>query len=262
MKVLTPAQRDAFDANGFVRVANAFPDADKMRDHIWEVLDRLHGITRNDRSTWHIDGYTTGLKRDKNNRAYRAMSSLRLTGAIDDLLGEGAWKHPQGWGGFLVSFPRPRVTWSLPEHNWHWDGDERSQIRLAGVQIFTFFSQVPEHGGGTLIVAGSHRLIDRYVRRRAKKGKLPKRAVIRKAFYRSNKWIAELTDERAAKGDRIARFMRQSECIDDVHLRVVELTGDPGDAVICHPVMLHSRSDNCSEVPRFMRVKGLPAFTR
>ena len=42
-----------------------------------------------------------------------------------------------------------------------------------------------------------------------------------------------------------------------VPCQVVELTGEPGDAVFCNLGMLHAVARNCSEEPRFMRVKFL-----
>jgi hypothetical protein len=39
-----------------------------------------------------------------------------------------------------------------------------------------------------------------------------------------------------------------------VPLRVVELTGEPGDMVFCHPVMVHCVGQNRGTRPRFMRI--------
>lgn len=55
--------------------------------------------------------------------------------------------------------------------------------------------------------------------------------------------------------DRIAAFMDQETIVDDVRLRVVELTGEPGDMVFCHPAMVHCGAPNRGERPRFMRIK-------
>jgi hypothetical protein len=40
-----------------------------------------------------------------------------------------------------------------------------------------------------------------------------------------------------------------------VPLRVVELTGEPGDVVFCQPVMVHCVGPNRGQRPRFMRIK-------
>ena len=38
-------------------------------------------------------------------------------------------------------------------------------------------------------------------------------------------------------------------------LRVVELTGEPGDMVFCHPLMVHCSTQNRGTRPRFIRIK-------
>ncbi len=48
-----------------------------------------------------------------------------------------------------------------------------------------------------------------------------------------------LTGLAPSPADRIAVFMGTETIVDGVPLRVVELTGEPGDMVFCHPVMVH-----------------------
>jgi hypothetical protein len=43
--------------------------------------------------------------------------------------------------------------------------------------------------------------------------------------------------------------------IDGVPARVVELTGEPGDMVFCHPAIVHCVAPNRGAWPRFMRIK-------
>jgi ectoine hydroxylase-related dioxygenase (phytanoyl-CoA dioxygenase family) len=47
--------------------------------------------------------------------------------------------------------------------------------------------------------------------------------------------------------------MEESVEVHGVPLQIAELTGEPGDAVLCHPALLHAQSMNCSTVPRIMR---------
>ena len=49
--------------------------------------------------------------------------------------------------------------------------------------------------------------------------------------------------------------MDRETVVDGVPLRVVELTGEPGDMVFCHPVMVHCAAPNRGTRPRFMRIK-------
>jgi ectoine hydroxylase-related dioxygenase (phytanoyl-CoA dioxygenase family) len=64
-----------------------------------------------------------------------------------------------------------------------------------------------------------------------------------------------LTGLAPSPADRIAAFMDRETIVEDVPLRVVELTGEPGDMVFCHPVMVHCAAPNRGARPRFMRIK-------
>lgn len=64
-----------------------------------------------------------------------------------------------------------------------------------------------------------------------------------------------LTGQAPSPADRTAAFMDGETIVEGVPLRVVELTGEPGDMVFCHPVMVHCRAPNRGVRPRFMRIK-------
>ena len=64
-----------------------------------------------------------------------------------------------------------------------------------------------------------------------------------------------LTGLAPSPADRIAAFMDAETTVEGVPLRVVELTGEPGDMVLCHPVMVHCVAPNRGARPRFMRIK-------
>ena len=51
--------------------------------------------------------------------------------------------------------------------------------------------------------------------------------------------------------------MERATEVHGVPCRVVELTGEPGEAVFCNLGVLHAVAPNCSEQPRNMRVKFL-----
>jgi ectoine hydroxylase-related dioxygenase (phytanoyl-CoA dioxygenase family) len=46
--------------------------------------------------------------------------------------------------------------------------------------------------------------------------------------------------------------MERSEILDDVELRVVEMTGEPGDVLLTHPLLLHAPAKNCAALPRIV----------
>jgi ectoine hydroxylase-related dioxygenase (phytanoyl-CoA dioxygenase family) len=76
-------------------------------------------------------------------------------------------------------------------------------------------------------------------------------AEARKALIRTCPWVKELCsyDEKA---DRIQQFMRSAAGLGEIEVRVVEMTGDPGDVLLTHPLLLHAPAKNCAEVPRLV----------
>jgi hypothetical protein len=69
-------------------------------------------------------------------------------------------------------------------------------------------------------------------------------------------WLRDLW-----KGDvdtnRIHRYLTAGADIDGVHVQVEELTGEPGDAVIMHPRLLHVVAPNSLHTPRIMLLQFL-----
>jgi hypothetical protein len=262
--VLSEDETAFFAQHGYVRVAGAFPRdaALSMQDSMWQELQVLHGIDRYDRATWTHPWPAAGLKRRNAASIFGAIAAPRLCGAIDQLLGAGIWSIPKSWGLFLVSFPPPLPSpWELPAQGWHWDGDcFRNLDTLNGVFVFTFYSEVRPQGGGTLIVAGSHRLLERFHRALAPEDR-PRHAALRKRFSVSHPWLAELTGAAPGTTDRITRFMESTTEVEGVPLRVLELTGEPGDAILCHPSIVHAVAPNRADGPRFMRAKQIEKQT-
>jgi hypothetical protein len=64
-------------------------------------------------------------------------------------------------------------------------------------------------------------------------------------------WVKELCSRDGAEG-RVHRFMESSEVFGDVELRVIEMTGEPGDILLTHPLLLHAPAKNCGLVPRIV----------
>ena len=157
------------------------------------------------------------------------------------------------WGVVLVTFPdRVHGDWILPSSGWHYDFDlEENATALAGVQVFTFFGDVGPRGGGTLIVEGSHRLLSRFFAALTPAQRRVGHPELRRRFLRHDPWLRTLTSGGAA--DRVEHCMGETSCVRGVPVRVMELTGEPGDAVLCHPLMLHVGAPNRSDTPRFMR---------
>lgn len=257
--VLSPEDIAGFEQHGYVHVPEAFPRvvASAIQDFIWAQMWAHSNIDRHDRSTWPAGPYV-GLK--KNAAPERGIAAARLCGAINQLLGAGVWSVPDRWGAFLITFPTDvSRSWELTPKAWHWDDTLINHFaqRNTGLFIFTLYSDIKPQGGGTLLVSGSHRLIEQFFHRLLPTDQRLKQKSLKSRFAQSHTWLAELTGITSDPNNRIQRFMEETTVVDGVPVKVIEVTGEPGDAYLCHPAIFHAASPNHAEVPRFMRVKGL-----
>lgn len=254
---MSSEQRSSFESRGFVRVRSAFDPAvaAELSDVMWRELEESFGILREDRATWRQP--ERDLKWAKTAPAQSKMSSARLLGAVRELLDDDGWGPPAHWGRVLVTFPEPAGTeWTLPTGPWHWDSELAENTGpLRRLVIFTFFSEVRPRGGGTLIVSGSHRLLEQFHDALSEKERRSDHRSLRRKFLRWDRWIERLDGRQATPGDRVAYFMEEARSVRGVDLRVEELTGSPGDAILCHPLMLHTTAPNCLDLPRLMRIR-------
>jgi hypothetical protein len=253
--ILTSAEIQRFERDGYVAVSGAFSraDAGAMEQRWWQELAATHNIRPDDRAGWHP--FPGDLKAAKGDPIQARILTDRVRGVIDDLLGHGAWQPPRDWGRPLVTFPEPGI-WEVPTRLWHWDNPCDLHLEHPrALFVVSFIGSVAPRGGGTLILSGSPRLLiqqDRRIPVDQRRGSI---ATLRERFHRSHPWIMALTGLVSSPADRIAAFMDRETTVEGVPLRVVELTGEPGDMVFCHPVMVHCVAPNRGTRPRFMRIK-------
>jgi hypothetical protein len=252
---LTPADIRRFERDGYVIVRQAFSpdDGQDMERRWWRELAEAHGIRRDDRSSWRrLPGDLKAAKRD---RSQAKILTSRVRGVLDDLLGPGAWPTPRDWGRPLVTFPEPGA-WDVPTALWHWDNVCDLHLdRPRALFAVAFIGSVAPRGGGTLILSGSPRLLIQQAQRLPAGRRPGSITEERDRFHRSEPWLMALTGQAPSPADRIAAFMAGETIVDGVPLRVVELTGEPGDMVFCHPLMVHCAAPNRGTWPRFMRIK-------
>ena len=252
---LSASDLGRFQDDGFVVVRQAFApaDAEAMQAEWWAELAEDHGVVRDDPATWRpIPG---DLKRAKTSPLQGAIETARVRGAVDDLFGPGAWRAPRDWGRALVTFPQAGA-WDVPTGLWHWD----SEIGLPGqapdaLFVGAFIGPVAPRGGGTLVLAGSPRLLQRQEASLSSALRGADAGTRRDLFYRSHPWLMALTGHAPSPADRVAAFMALETEIEGLPARVVELTGEPGDMVFCHPAIAHCVAPNVGERPRFMRIR-------
>ncbi len=243
--MLTTDQLDEFRATGLLRLGRAFPQAtaEAMCDRLWEFLASRHGIHCGEPSTWTVE-YPVGFQPVTCSGAFGAVGGGPLCAALDALLGPGQWARPRWWGRPLVTFPQDG-PWELPARAWHFDWMPAS----AGprpVQFFAFLSQVHPLGGGTLVLTGSHRLVAPYLGL----GEAFRLDRVR-ASLAAHPWLRGLWKP-GDDGDRMQRYMNDGAVIGGVPLRVVELTGEPGDVILMHSDCFHTAAPNRLTGPRMM----------
>jgi hypothetical protein len=238
-------------------------DAERMREAVWRDLYDTDGVRREDRSTWHRSTPLRKLALAKRDPSFHALFGEPLRHLADMLLGEG-WTTDAGLGQLLVSFPDTE-RWHLPGRDgfWHSDlgGRQSTDDPLPSIRCFAVFGDVPPGGGGTLLAAGSDRMIMRYVKANPAVERNLKADV---AWNRDIPWLAELTlaelpSDRSYEQDedRRRRFMEMVSDVDGIPAQVIEACGQPGDVYVCAPWTAHCKPPNASDRPRFLRSVSL-----
>jgi len=243
--VLTAGQYDEFRMTGLLRLAEAFPAsaAESMRERLWEFLADRYAIDRDERSTWTIEN-PTGFQAVTHSGAFCAVGGEGLCARLDALFGAGRWARPRWWGRPLVTFPGTGA-WELPARGWHFDFMPVSAGQRP-VQYFAFLGRVQPTGGGPLALAGSHRLVARYLGQ----GEAFRMGRVR-ASLATDPWLRGLW-EPGDGGDHLRRYLNNETVIDGVPLRVTELTGEPGDIILMHCDTFHAAAPNRLNEPRMM----------
>jgi hypothetical protein len=244
---LTAEQLEEFGRRGVLHLPGFYPKADieVMADRLWEDLERRFGMLRHQPDSWTVTrpAQFQALVRSG---AFDAIGSSSISGLADALLGAGTWDAPRDWGHPLVTFPS--TTPDLPRPPWHLDIGAALYLRpMPVLRAFTFLEPVLPGGGGTLYVAGSHRLaleIDD-----ANEGPTLRSQAIRGRLRRDHPWFADLF---AAKGDKVRELMDAEAQAGGQTVRLEEMTGAKGDLFIMHPAMLHASAHNARLRPRMM----------
>ncbi len=250
--MLTRDEISGFERFGFVRLSGVFTEADatRMCRRVWAALAERYGIREDAPETWTVEEprHLQSLGRAG---VFDALGWPRLIRAVDDLLAPGAWQRSDHWGSPLIRFPRDSGAWDVPHAQWHIDWPARGPSRpLFGLRVLAFLASVLPRGGGTVVLAGSHHLVARLAAA-GSAGSSGHSSRVRAALMRAHPWLRDL-GSRDTTGDRIARFMGDGASIDGIDVRVVELTGAPGDVVLFHPWLFHAPAPNRLALPRMM----------
>ncbi len=257
--MLSPTQISQFQEKGYLKLPGLLEEkyALQIQEEIWSELEAEFGIKKSDKTTWKTPLHSP--RKTKLSPTNEVLINQNFRSAIDSLIGKENWIEPSSWGGFLVTFPdKEKKDWNLHDKLWHWDYELFRGPELKGLLIFSFFSEVKSRGGGTLIASGSHKALENYYASLTEEQKKWKHGQQRKHFYKTNPYFQKLTDPKLYQMDHVAWFMDEENIVDDIPLQVLELTGQAGDVVFCHPRLIHAPAGiNLNEYPRMMRTKFL-----
>ncbi len=254
--VLTHEQLDEFERRGVVRLSGFYPkaDIDVMADRLWADLENRYGMHRDQPESWTVAS-PAQFQALKHSGAFTALGSPKLFALADVLLGAECWDKPKHWGGPLVTFPTPVP--SLPRPPWHLDiGGVERLSPLPTLRVFTFLEPAPPHGGGTLYIAGSHRLAMDIERTR---GGPVRSARVRDRLRAEHPWFANVLSTSTAD---LRGLINIDAPVGGHVVRLEEMTGAPGDVIIMHPAILHGTGHNALDRPRIMLTEWIPLRRR
>lgn len=244
---------DGFTEQGIVALPGAFTqeEAARMRSTIWSDLEARTEVRQHDPATWPAGGGgDINLKSLKGLDVFTPVVANRtLRDVLDQLLGPQRWKKPKRGPRLLLTFPNPG-RWVLPS-GWHFGGSfVRDTTPIPWVQLWAFIDRVDPCGGGTLLLTGSHRLVEAYGRD-LPDGYRPGNGVNWSRFMEHYPQLDALRRGGTAE-DPCREVLNERLDVDGVPVQAIELRGEPGDLFISHGHTFHAASPNTSRRPRLM----------
>lgn len=229
---LSDEQIAYFMRYGYVRIPECFSreSAAQWTSDVWTRL----GFSAADKSTWttectHMPEHKEIPVKTFAPRAWAAIAEL--LGGEDRISEDSAtWND-----AFIVNLGTPETEgkWPCPDElqGWHVDGDFFVHFLDSpeqGLFVIPLFSDIQEHGGGTMVCTDSVKEIARFL-------------------YNHPRGVSPYMVPRGckAKGDFY------DSVIEDCH-EFHEMTGNVGDVILLHPLMMHSQSVNSLRIPRII----------
>lgn len=183
-------------------------------------MDEKAGIREADPRTW-PEAYD--IEEHLNDPEVLECFTDRLAAGVQQLLGPGRWSGVRRWGLWPVNFrfgaDRP---YDVVTTGWHVDGNwfvHSIDCPFQGLLVVGLFTDIAPRGGGTILAGGSHKQTAR-------------------VLARHPAGIAHL--------DLFAEVLK--EPLGNFH----EVTGAPGDVVLAHPFLFHTRGMKHVGPPRII----------
>ena len=245
-------QRLAFAERGLIRLPGLLPEAvlAPARQRVYRAMTAAGGwrngawVGTDDGAKRRPRGKRNELKACSRTKEFRSLLTAEVLAAARELAGGRPLQAMVPYPQLLFTAPNAE-RWTVPHSMWHLDVPRLGEAGAPGVQMFTFLDPVARGGGGTLLVAGSHRLLN-------DAGALASRNVKRR--LRRLPYFRELMNVDAPHRERFAATVGHAG---DVPLQVVELVGEPGDVYFTDLRLLHSLGPNASRRPRIMATQRL-----
>lgn len=246
---------DHFEANGILHLPGAFrsDEAAAMADAIWGYVEGRSDVRRGTPTSWPNTAHLPGglsLKALKRRGVFGpALSNPALADALDVIFGTRHWSIPRQGPRFLLTFPSPE-TWAMPT-GWHIDGSfDTPAYPVPWIQLWAIVEPVEPCGGGTLLLAGSHNLVERY-RHGLPADQLAGNSVSWGRFMRQHPFLEQLRRGGSLEAPGRDLLGRKVD-VNGIEVQSIEVSGQPGDMYLSHGLVFHCVSPNTAHRPRLM----------
>jgi len=240
---LTQAQKDQFLEHGFIKITNCFSrqQATEFTSELWTRL----GMDPNDKSTWHTERTNMAWHKhvsvaDFAPKAWSAM--CELLGGEERISDNQQYKS---WGdGFIVNLGKKEYEGEQEQDlraldGWHNDGDFFTHFLDSPEQallVIPLWSDIKPKAGGTAICLDGMKYIAQHLYEHPEG---------------TNPWMQSIHEPTATtkEGREFWQSLAwdRTKCRDETFL---EMTGEVGDVILMHPLMLHSASKNLLRISR------------
>ena len=213
-----------------------------LRDMVWRHIEQTTPVRLAAPNSWAHEG-NFGLRTVEGRDMWNMVHTCGpLVDALDAIFGPDGWLPPSP-PQILLSFPT-RGPWRMPT-GWHIDfGLDKPTWPVFALKMFALLDDVRPEGGGTLLLAGSHRLVEHLAMEHGRPVD---------PFGGEERLLDPLPAVRAllagtAHRDQLGKSFKAH----DMELRPVEITGQAGDIVLTHMHVFHSPAPNVTDRPRQM----------
>lgn len=254
---LTEEQKAHFLQHGYVRIPDCF-SREKAAEWTSDVWIRL-GYSSTDKTTWEKERINMPRHRSAPVREF----APKAWSAICELCGgeERVSEISSEWGdGLIVNLGTDEWEGRWPDprdlDNWHVDGDffvhylDSPEQALLVIPLFT---DIQEHGGGTMICPQAIPLIAKHLVSRPVlivSALHRARMLTNHGKYEHPEGVSPHMVPRGAKAQHegLEFYLSMIRGCEEFH----EMTGNVGDVILMHPLMCHSASKNSLRIPRII----------